>query len=70
MTTHIAPHPHELNDLNDYLAQVERARQRQLDSLPTDPKNGGPWVMFKGTPYAHIMVPIEPMVDAKTAAAH
>ena len=28
-----------------------------LDSLPTDPYGGGPWVMWKGTPYAHIMVP-------------
>jgi pimeloyl-ACP methyl ester carboxylesterase len=30
---------------------------RLLESLPTDPHNGGPWVMWKGTPYAHIMVP-------------
>ena len=29
-----------------------------LDGMPTDPKNGGPWVMWKGTPYAHIMVPV------------
>ncbi len=28
-----------------------------LDAIPTDPKNGGPYVMWKGTPYAHIMVP-------------
>ncbi|MEX2284237.1 MAG: hypothetical protein WEE89_17245 [Gemmatimonadota bacterium] len=28
-----------------------------LDGLPTDPKNGGPWVMWKGTPYAHVMIP-------------
>lgn len=28
-----------------------------LDSLPTDPSSGAPWVMWKGTPYAHIMVP-------------
>jgi len=34
---------------------------KQLDSLPTDPKSGGPWVMWKGTPYAHIMVPTVPM---------
>lgn len=33
----------------------------QLDALPTDPWNGGPWVMWKGTKYAHIMVPIAPM---------
>ena len=31
----------------------------QLEALPTDPKTGGPWVMWKGTPYAHIMVPVE-----------
>jgi hypothetical protein len=29
-----------------------------LDKVPTDPENGGPWVMWKGTPYAHIMIPI------------
>lgn len=34
---------------------------KQLDSLPTDPQSGGPWVMWKGTPYAHIMVPTVPM---------
>lgn len=28
-----------------------------LDAISTDPKNGGPYVMWKGTPYAHIMVP-------------
>jgi len=29
-----------------------------LEGLPTDPGNGGPWVMWKGTPYVHIMVPV------------
>ncbi|MGI2853685.1 hypothetical protein ACRTDR_05625 [Shewanella algae] len=29
-----------------------------LDSLPTDPAQGGPYVMWKGTPYAHIMIPV------------
>lgn len=29
-----------------------------LDSLPTDPNNGGPYVMWKGTPYVHIMIPV------------
>jgi hypothetical protein len=29
-----------------------------LDPYPTDPKSGGPWVMWKGTPYAHLMVPV------------
>jgi hypothetical protein len=36
-----------------------------LDALPTDPSSGGPWVMWKGTPYAHIMVPTVPMKPVK-----
>jgi hypothetical protein len=40
----------------------------QLDALPTDPKAGGPWVMWKGTKYAHIMVPIAPMPKAAAPA--
>lgn len=32
--------------------------RRLLDTLPTDPHSGGPWVMWKGTPYAHVMVPV------------
>jgi len=28
-----------------------------LEGLSTDPKNGGAYVMWKGTPYAHIMIP-------------
>jgi hypothetical protein len=30
----------------------------QLEGLSTDPHSGGPYVMWKGTPYAHIMVPV------------
>lgn len=29
-----------------------------LATLPTDPGSGGPFVMWKGTPYAHIMMPV------------
>lgn len=39
----------------------------QLASLPTDPRNGGPWVMWKGTKYAHIMVPTVPMPSQPAA---
>jgi hypothetical protein len=28
------------------------------DAFPTDPSYGGPWVMWKGTPYVHLMIPI------------
>ena len=30
-----------------------------LESLSTDHLNGGPWVMWPDTPYAHIMIPLE-----------
>lgn len=31
-----------------------------LEGVSTDPDNGGPWVMWKGTPYAHVMIPTVP----------
>lgn len=36
----------------------------QLDAYPTDWTKGGPWVMWKGTPYAHIMVPTTSMATS------
>ena len=33
--------------------------KKMLESMSTDPWNGGPYVMWKDTPYAHIMVPLE-----------
>jgi hypothetical protein len=30
-----------------------------LESISTDHLNGGPWVMWPDTPYAHIMIPLE-----------
>jgi hypothetical protein len=29
-----------------------------LEGMTTDHESGGPWVMWQGTPYAHIMVPV------------
>ena len=29
-----------------------------FSTVSTDPRNGGPWVMFPGTPYAHLMIPV------------
>jgi hypothetical protein len=37
----------------------------QLAGLPTDPNGGGAYVMWKGTPYAHIMVPVAPRPTAQ-----
>jgi hypothetical protein len=31
---------------------------KMLEGISTDPQSGGPYVMYKGTPYAHIMVPV------------
>ena len=33
--------------------------RNNLASIPTEHLNGGPWVMWPDTPYAHIMIPIE-----------
>lgn len=30
-----------------------------LSGITTDPNSGGPWVMWAGTPYAHVMIPVE-----------
>jgi hypothetical protein len=38
-----------------------------LDAFSTDPQNGGPWVMWKGTPYAHVMVPVSSSKEAMLA---
>ena len=37
-----------------------------MDSISTDPNNGGPFVMWKGTPYEHIMVPVGNMKTEST----
>ena len=31
-----------------------------LEGISNDPNSGGPYVMWKDTPYAHIMVPVAP----------
>jgi hypothetical protein len=40
----------------------------QLDAYPTAWTKGGPWVMWKGTPYAHIMVPTTSMAKSAPKA--
>jgi hypothetical protein len=37
---------------------------KALDGISTDPSNGGPYVMYAGTPYAHIMAPITSTMTA------
>jgi len=33
---------------------------KMMKGISDDPNNGGPYIMWEGTPYAHIMVPVEP----------
>ena len=33
--------------------------------ISTDPTTGGPWIMWAGTPYEHIMVPVSPDKSAQ-----
>jgi hypothetical protein len=30
-----------------------------MENIPTKSQNGGPWIMWPDTPYAHLMIPIE-----------
>jgi hypothetical protein len=38
---------------------------KMLEGISDDPNNGGPYVMWKGTPYAHIMIPLAPRKKEK-----
>ena len=31
---------------------------KSYESYPTDWRQGGPWIMWKGTPYVHLMIPL------------
>jgi hypothetical protein len=31
---------------------------KMYEGISTDPHSSGPYVMYKGTPYAHVMFPI------------
>jgi hypothetical protein len=33
--------------------------RNSYSSFSTDPDNGGPWIMWPDTPYAHLMIPLE-----------
>jgi hypothetical protein len=37
----------------------------RLQGVSTDPHNGGPYVMWPNTPYAHIMIPVGPRPAAR-----
>ena len=47
-----------VTDLGPHLMMVVPNRE-VLKAISTDHLNGGPWVMWPDTPYAHIMIPLE-----------
>lgn len=56
------PYAESADDADDWVSggphlMIIAPDPAMLDGIPTDPDNGGPWVMWAGTPYAHVMVP-------------
>jgi hypothetical protein len=47
-----------VTDLGPHLMIIVPDRSL-LEGISTDHLNGGPWIMWSGTPYAHIMIPLE-----------
>lgn len=47
-----------VTDLGPHLMMLVPNREL-LEHISTDHLNGGPWVMWPDTPYAHIMIPLE-----------
>lgn len=61
--SNVDPHAEKKTSDNQWIVEgphvmIIVADPAQLEALPTEPGNGGPYVMWKGTPYAHIMVPV------------
>lgn len=52
-----ADHP-SVTELGPHI-MVRLPNPTLLAGLPTSPEQGGPWVRWAGTPYAHIIIPIE-----------
>ena len=60
--SNVDPFATEPTDDNEWIEEGAHlmilAPPELLETFPTDPHNGGPYVMWKGTPYAHLMVPV------------
>jgi hypothetical protein len=61
--SNVDPHAEKKSSDNQWIVEgphvmVLLPDHAQLDAFSTDPRSGGAYVMWKGTPYAHVMVPI------------
>lgn len=62
--SNIDPYPEGPTDDNQWIVEGPHlmllvSDLAALEGMSTDPWNGGPYVMWKGTPYVHIMVPVD-----------
>jgi hypothetical protein len=61
-SSNIDPYAEGPTEDNDWIVEGPHLMiivpQAQLQGLSTDPGSGGAYVMWKGTPYAHIMIPV------------
>jgi len=61
--SNIDPYAEGPTDDNDWIVEGPHLMiivpdPAMLEGISTDPHNGGPYVMWQGTPYAHLMVPV------------
>jgi len=49
-------HAHDYVEVGPHLMII--VPKEMLEGITDDPSQGGPWVMWRDTPYAHIMVPV------------
>ena len=61
--SNIDPYAAEPTDDNEWVQEVPHMllivpEAAMLEGITRDPNIGGPYVMWDGTPYAHVMVPI------------
>lgn len=60
--SNVDPYATQRSDDNQWVVEGPHlmiiAPAELLETFPTDPDNGGPYVMWKGTDYQHLMVPV------------
>lgn len=71
--SNINPFDTEPTAANDWMVEGPHVMllvpdQAMLAALPADHGHGGPYVMWKGTPYAHVMVPVGPRPPQRQVA--
>lgn len=64
-TSNINPYDERRTATNQWVVEgphlmVIEPDPARLQGISTDPHNGGPYVMWPGTPYAHLMIPTGP----------